>query len=102
MKTFLAVLFVLFIMLFGCLQCGSDVHLTKKDIGCQTVTNLNAPFCCGKFFTGKGSNGSKDAICRPLIDELRDFFREERSKRRFVFCESQADKQKCFDKMNSK
>jgi len=87
---------------FGC--ASADKNITAKDYKCEKLTQENAMSCCLQNMSSKSGSDSKDAICRPLVDELREKFREERKKNNLIFC-SQAPEEyarSCWDKLNSK
>lgn len=102
------IIMILIALIIGAFLIGNcasaDKNITAKDIKCDNLTQQNAMTCCLQFMSSESGNDSKDAICRPLVDELREKFREERKKDNLIFC-SQAPEdyaRSCWDKLNSK
>lgn len=91
-------------LVLALLTCTSaDRNITAKDIDCSKLSYSNAMVCCLQFMSSKTGSDSKDALCRPLVDELREHLREERKKNLFLFCNQEVGEfQSCWDKINSK
>ena len=88
----------------GFLSClSADARIAKQKIGCNQIDRFNAAVCCLKFMSSGTGSDSKDAVCRPLVDELTKLFKSERKKNLLEFCLNSEKKnngykrQKCLD-----
>ena len=100
-----AIFTILIIAGVGLDSCVSaQDNLTKKDVGCNQITEFNAAICCLQFMSSKTGNDSKDVVCRPLIDELTKLFKQKRKRSMLEFCSNESKKkfggQKCLDALN--
>lgn len=74
-----------------------DVNLTSKKINCNQVSAYSAAICCLQFMSSKTGSDSKDAVCRPLIDELTTRLEAERKKEMLQFCDKRQQIKQCLD-----
>lgn len=86
---------------------SSDKNLTSKNIECGKISYDNAMVCCLQFMSSNTGSDSKDAICRPLVDELVSHLKVDRKKLTITFCKEEKnqpnkDFASCWDKVQDK
>ena len=98
----IAIIIIIGAFFGGC--ASADKNITAKDYECNIVTQDNAMSCCLQNMSSRTGNDSKDVVCMPLIDELREKFREQRKKENLVFCSTAPEPfaSSCWDKINTK
>lgn len=88
MKKYFLILFI-FISCIGatCKGNQADNNLTAKNYQCENTTDKNAMSCCMQGLSSATGSDSKDAICRPVVDETANQLRQNRLIELYRFCQ---------------